>query len=299
MKKILYVMGIMIALFVISFSATANADESTREVLLNTLDSLQEIVDANPLLPPSIQVRIDKERENVIWATADELNNISEDYKDRLILLERKTKQLAALFASKQSAKVQHVEMTNELVNSSQEGNDEPYVPQYNSQALYVEYPSYSWSFEWDDVEEPEGDPQENYTEGICGEGGYSFTTRSNILTIAIVAEAIKDIAEQICGQNVTVVIGGNISLACIVTDVAAYIAIGINEHQELCNDFMTAAEVTATWEGVNAVHGNVQMVYEKLSELQSNQEIIMRDLQAIIELLNTPSGQRTQWPVK
>ena len=58
---------------------------------------------------------------------------------------------------------------------------------------------------------------------------------------------------------------GGAQSALCIITDIIAYVAIGINENQELCNDFMTAAEVTATWGGMKTVHGNVQHVHGDL----------------------------------
>ena len=148
-----------------------------------------------------------------------------------------------------------------------------------------------------------------------CANPGYLYPSRVEQLNTTLLFETIKDVAEQACAQSY---VGFSADLICIITDLLYFVQKIFDENQELCNDALTAAEVSATWSGLKVVHGNVQNVYESLNmhdvdvdaqltlhdtdikallvESLGKQDAMLEDLATIIELLNTPSGRRSDW---
>jgi len=221
-----------------------------------------------------------------------------------LLLLETSTKQLAVLYDPA-------IQERSALAKRRESSVPELAFQGYVDGALDdPDYPTIDWSFGWDEVLMPsEDDGANNSNSGgdLCQAPGYSVSTRFAVLSTAVALEATKDIASRFCSQSG---LGFNASLACIVTDVAANVAKGINTFQETCNAYMTAAEVTATWNGLKTVHGNVQHVYDNVvthdAEVQAllrqvlrRQNHMMGDMDTVIQLLNTPSGLRPTWPTK
>lgn len=328
MKKTLCKLCVIV--FFLVFSGTANANESTRKILLNTLDHLEVIISQNCSFPPDTQDRINEARNQVLLESPAALDNIPQDLENRLKMIEASTDMMAVFSTSapKDSMKSQDREMSVESKVTDQDGSTNlTYEAGDLTEPLY---PEVEWDFMWNPVALPDpGEQTPVEQNGICSQGGYPVQVRFVILNLAIIAEAVKDIAEQFCGQTV----GANLSVLCVVTDVAAYVAIGVNENQDLCNDLNTAAEVTASWNGIKTVHGNVRFAYESLdsnlynhdqeiktlltgslqnldsdlynhdediktllSELLQNQQRVMGDLQTVIQLLNTPQGIRPEW---
>jgi hypothetical protein len=235
------------------------AEDDVRASLLNTLDNLEASVLGTPMEPLALQ-KITEARDRVLLASPAEINAIPESYRGRLDLIESSSGQLSLL---RETAPAPGPATKDKgLVPLQSLG------PDYETGPLDdPSYPSFSWSFAFSDPGEPEGDNDSGSGSDTCDALGYNVNDRFVTLNAAIVAEAAKDIAEQACDLTVA---GFNVALACIVTDVAAYVAIGINENQELCNDFLTAAEVTATWDGLNVVHGNVQHLHDDVAAVDS-----------------------------
>ena len=144
---------------------------------------------------------------------------------------------------------------------------------------------------------------------------GIPYAERNGVLNAALAAEGVKDAAEQICGMDV---VGFNISPVCIVTDIAYIVAAALEENQELCNDSIGAAELTATFRGVEAINTNMGTMYETLmvhdetlvkhdediaeqlnthdSEIKALLQSTLDNQATIIELLKTPQGRRSGW---
>jgi hypothetical protein len=157
---------------------------------------------------------------------------------------------------------------------------------------------------------------------GYCAywpDAGISYTERNGVLNAALAAEGVKDAAEQICGMDI---VGFNISPVCIVTDIAYIVAVAVEQNQELCNDSIGAAELTATFAGVEAINTNMGTMYETLmvhdeaiadqlvthdgelkgavsthdSEIKALLQSTLDNQATIIELLITPQGNRPGW---
>lgn len=157
---------------------------------------------------------------------------------------------------------------------------------------------------------------------GTCAywpDAGIPYSERAGVLNAALAAEGVKDAAEQICGMDI---VGFNISPVCIVTDIAYIVAEALEQNQELCNDSIGAAELTATFKGVEAINTNMQTMYETLmvhdeaideqlgmhdvdlkgavsthdSEMKALLQSTLDNQAIIIQLLNTPQGTRGGW---
>lgn len=294
----------VIAVFCFSAgSAPVTADDLARGLLLQTLDNLEKVTAANPWMSPDIQFQIEEVRQQLGVSTSAETEAMPAAVYNRLLLLETSTKQLALLYdpaLRAQSAQAQE-EGARRLASPTFSAQA---FQEYESDALEAPaYPEISWYFGWDNVSIPDflNGTNAGFGEGLCVAPGYDVDTRFAALSAAVALEAVRDIASRLCSQSV---VGSNGSIACIVTDIAKNVASGINTFQEMCNAYMTAAEVSATWNGLNTVHGNVQHVYEGIGDVKElldqvlqNQTHAQGDLQTVIQLLNTPQGIRPTWP--
>lgn len=136
-------------------------------------------------------------------------------------------------------------------------------------------YPDVQWDFVIDAMSEAPGEGStSDASDGICNGTGYTPNQTFAAMNGALIAEAIKDTAEQACNETVVV----NASLACIVTDIAYFAAKGIYDNFNLCNDFVTAAEVNGSYRRLGHIHDDLGTVK---SNLQSAEASI---LQAISE---------------
>lgn len=327
-KRLNAAMASTCGLLCLCSAASLAADEDLRTGLLNTVDNLGATAEGLNMTP-LLQDQIATARERVKNAAPGELEAIPADLRSSVRILELSSAQMRLRYdveVKPAKGDLQRLERVTELPAQGLEAS----APYDDEELDDPAYPNVSWDFGFEDPGEPdESDDDSGSGSGTCSYPGYAVTTRFDILNTAVALEAVKDIAEQACNQDI---LGANTSLLCVVTDIAAYVAIGIDANQELCNDAMTAAEVTATWNGLQTVHSNVQNVYDDLglhdsaisSQLTAHDEAIAAQLgthdyevkvllQAIlgkqdqmlgnqvtiIELLNTPQGQRPDYPNK
>jgi hypothetical protein len=316
------------ALMVLVSTTTLSANEDLREELLNTVDNLGATA-AGLNMAPGLQQQIELARQQIESAPPAELAAIPAELRGSVRILELSSAQMRLAHDPElRPGKAP----TAQLERSGVDGAMQPLAtPAFNDGALAnPAYPSVSWNFGFEDSGEPdESETDSGGGSGTCSFPGYAVTARFTALNTAVALEAVKDIAEQACNQDI---LGANTSLLCVVTDIAAYVAIGIDANQELCNDAMTAAEVSATWNGLKTVHGNVQNVYDSvaahdtevkadiaahdtaiaaqvgthdsdikalLAAILAKQDTMLGNQVTIIELLNTPQGQRPTWPEK
>lgn len=140
-----------------------------------------------------------------------------------------------------------------------------------------ADYPNVEWDFVVTALEDPPGSGSSSSAEdGLCNGMGYTPDQTFTALNAALVAEAIKDTAEQACNQSG---IGFNASLACIVTDIAFFVAKGVNDNFNLCNDFVTAAEVNGSYRRLDHIHGDMGGLNSAIINLDSDVANVDADL--------------------
>lgn len=187
--------------------------------------------------------------ERVSSATDEELVAIPEHLFNKLGILEVSSGQLRLAYdpdLRTEDPKSKKSTGSN-LQQAGQGASIQSMASDYDKEALpYPKYPDQDWQFT---VEPSDDEPDEDQEgaeggekRGVCQTPGTSYKVRAGILNTAIITMAVKDNAEQVCNETVLF----NVSLACIVTDVIAFVAHGINENQALCNKYVGAAEVSA-----------------------------------------------------
>lgn len=246
------------ALACLFFASTnvGSAAEATRDKLLQALDNVRVVAQGygmKQFLQP-----IDDARKAVLESSPSQFYGLPPVVENRLSMVELGTRQLRlGLETANETKKVVGPPQASSSTGFNSDPLDAP------------PYPTVDWDFVIEALDSaPEGNAEDESESGVCGYPGYGADHRFTVLNAAIVAEAAKDISEQICGEDI---LGENVSLLCIVTDILAYVNIGINENEDLCNDFVTAAEVTANWNGIQVVHGNVQHIHDDLGVHDAN----------------------------
>jgi len=74
-----------------------------------------------------------------------------------------------------------------------------------------------------------------------------------------ITAEAVRDIASRVCGQELGfLVAGGNVSVLCIPVDIIYIGAKAIYENIALCDSFIDAAEIVGTYHRLEHIHEDI-----------------------------------------
>lgn len=130
-------------------------------------------------------------------------------------------------------------------------------------------YPDVEWDFVVDAVgEAPGGGSTSEAEDGICNGTGYTTNQSFSALNGALVAEAIKDTAEQFCNQDI---LGENVSSVCVVTDILYFAAKGIHENFNMCNDFVTAAEVNGSYRRLDHIHDDLGTVKTNLQDAKAS----------------------------
>ena len=95
------------------------------------------------------------------------------------------------------------------------------------------------------------------------------------------------------CNQDA---FGFNCSAVCIVLAVASGIVDTISDACELQDDTVTAEQVDAACECLNQMGDEISGLKEQLGDLS---DVLEERFDEVVELLNTPQGQRPEFPVK
>jgi hypothetical protein len=245
--------------------------------LLNTLDNAQGVADGIGMTA-ILGDQIEAARASVLSATPQELEEIPPSLYNSLKIIEVGSGQLRLAYdpelrnpeARSKDLQKSSIQKAGQTMTIQSAG------PDYDDDALDdPAYPNGEWDFSFEgdspsgdanDVDSGEGDG-----DGFCAAPGYTYSDRVISMNTAVVANAVNDIAGHFCDWTVVVIGGGNISPLCVVTQVVASIATGIDDNMALCNEHMGAAEVSATWEGLKTVHGNVQHVHDDLADVDTD----------------------------
>lgn len=240
--------------------------------LLNTLDNAQGIA-AGIGMTAVLADQIEAARASVLSATPQDLEAIPPNLYNSMRIIEVSSGQMRLAYdpelqiKNSQKSSIQKVGqgMTIQSAGGVYDG-----APLDNPV-----YPSENWGFSFEG-DSPDGDPNDvggggDSEGGSCFAPGTTYHERVIALNTAIVANAVNDIAGHFCDWVVVVVGGGNFSPLCVVTQVIASVATGVDENMSLCNEHIGAAEVSATWEGLKTVHGNVQHVHDDLATVDAD----------------------------
>jgi len=263
--------------------------------LLNTLENAQGI--ANGIgMAAILNDQIESARASVLSATPQELATIPPSLYNSLRILEVGSGQMRLTYdpelqtraPEKSSTKQAGESITIQSAGTSSAGAN------YDDTALdepgYPDSVAWGFSFASDGPNRDEDDANNagggsGNGGGTCETPGSNYTDRVAALNSAIVATAINDISDHFCEF---VFLGFNIAPLCVVTEVIAAITVGIDENMSLCNEHIGAAEVSATWEGLKTVHGNVQHVHDDLATIDSDLTSHDTDIKLQINTLDT-----------
>ena len=237
--------------------------------LLNTLDNAQGVA-AGIGMTAILGDQIEAARASVLSATPQELEAIPPNLYNSLKILEMSSGQMRLAYdpelRTKNSEKSTIQQVGQGMTIQSAGGS-------YDETALDEPgYPGQDWNFSFE-AGEPDGDEDDvdggsGESHGSCHAPGSTYPARVAALNSAIVANAVNDIADHFCEF---VVLGFNVAPLCVVTEVVAAIAVGIDENMSLCNEHIGAAEVSATWVGLKTVHSNVQHVHDDLANVDGD----------------------------
>lgn len=97
---------------------------------------------------------------------------------------------------------------------------------------------------------------------GNCDSRNRSSTLEAYSARLAfIVIEAVRDIANILCGQSISLlVVGGNASLLCIVTDIVYIGGKTLHDLFFMCDDFIDAAEIEGSYERAGHLHDDLEL---------------------------------------
>ena len=250
----------------VNLQVVTNDELQTR--LLNTLDNAQGVA-AGIGMTAILGDQIEAARASVLSATPQQLEAIPPNLYNSLKILEMSSGQMRLAYdpelRTKNSEKSTIQQVGQGMTIQSAGGS-------YDETALDEPgYPGQDWNFSFSGGE-PDGDEDDvdggsGESHGSCHAPGSTYPARVAALNSAIVANAVNDIADHFCEF---VVLGFNVAPLCVVTEVVAAIAVGIDENMSLCNEHIGAAEVSATWAGIKTVHSNVQHVHDDLVDVES-----------------------------
>lgn len=112
------------------------------------------------------------------------------------------------------------------------------------------------WSFETSTPEgEPSGSTDSTQENGTCRSPGPSNRTLIDTKRDEIISFSVKVVAERFCEQSV---LGINLSVACIPTDIVYYAFHAISESQQMCSSLMGRTYVDAIFDGADYLHERI-----------------------------------------
>jgi len=266
------------------YSAQLVTDKEMQTRLLNTLDNAEGIA-AGIGMTEIFGDQLKAARERVLTATPEDLESIPPGLYSNLALIEvgtgnmrlmydpalrpdgepSKTVQRSGLEQSGQGVSIQGVSIQSATPAYDPDPLDEP---------AYPEEEAVTRSFERKKIDKKDkgGDGKGDVT-SACQYPGTAYAGRAASMNVALVANAIRDVMGQVCNQDI---LGENASLACIPFEVVADVLLAVDDNLALCNEHLGAAEVSATWQGLKKVHGNVQNVHDDLAVVDS--ELLQHD---------------------
>lgn len=232
----------------IATAASAQAPgtgQALKQKTLRSLDNL-EVLTASTALPTALLDAIDSNRRAVRAMSPAEFAALPPKLKDQIEIINRAAGDMKAAFQHRSEVRV--IKSTG--------------FPSAN-------YPDVEWDFVVDAVEgAPGGDTSSQAEDGICNGTGYTPDETFSAMNGALIAEAVKDTAEQFCNQDI---LGENVSSVCVVTDILYFAAKGIYDNFNLCNDFVTAAEVNGSYRRLGHIHDDLGSVKADLQSAEAS----------------------------
>ena len=156
-----------------------------------------------------------------------------------------------------------------DFVRSTSGNGDATRVSSASATLPSASYPDEPWGFSFSALTEtPSGGDDSSSNAGVCSlatvvTAGQSFT----LLNLGYAVDALADTAARLCDQIIVVLgAGANAALLCIVTEILRAAAIGIVDHELLCADIITAAEVTGNYNRLEHVHGDLETAETNLT---------------------------------
>jgi len=120
-----------------------------------------------------------------------------------------------------------------------------------------------------------------------------SYEELQAIIASANATEMARSICDSGCNQDF---FGNNCSAVCTVLAGASGVVRIIAEAAELQDDTVTAEQVDAACECLNQMGDEISGLKEQLGDLS---DMVEERFNEVVELLNTPQGQRPEFPVK
>ncbi len=127
----------------------------------------------------------------------------------------------------------------------------------------------------------------------VARQRSHTYGELQAMLAAANVATMAYNSCDSGCNQDA---FGFNCSAVCIVLAVASGIVDTISDACELQDDTVTAEQVDAACECLNQMGDEISGLKEQLGDLS---DMVEERFNEVVELLNTPQGQRPEFPVK
>jgi hypothetical protein len=143
------------------------------------------------------------------------------------------------------------------LQSQSSLSRGEPEFPD----ASYPDTVTWNFGIGSGDDEAPTGEAEDESEAGSCS-GSVRNTPRTafDLQMAAIISEGIARVADSVCEQVVVVLGGGNLSLACIVTEIADTVVQGVLDANLLCDDIKDSVEIEASYKRLEHIHDDLDI---------------------------------------
>ena len=127
----------------------------------------------------------------------------------------------------------------------------------------------------------------------VARQRSHTYAELQIMLAAAKAAALAYNSCDSGCNQDA---MGFNCSAVCVVLAVASGIVDTISDACELQDDTVTAEQVDAACDCLNQIGEEISGLKEQLGDLS---EMLEERFNEVVELLNTPQGQRPEFPVK
>ncbi len=150
------------------------------------------------------------------------------------------------------------------------------------------------------DVARSPGLPDAEYSI-LCGSERWSTGALLAAQEVFLIAEIVREELLRGCQQMAVLAgFGANTSLLCIVSDAVYFVAKAVYDLFVFCNEDIDAAEILASYGRAGHLHGDVEVIDDKLDAIDAKLDRILAAIEAnrlaicdAKRLLTTPSGQR------
>jgi hypothetical protein len=98
------------------------------------------------------------------------------------------------------------------------------------------------------------------------------YQLRFNAKQAILVAELLKDVLGRLCDQEFNIAgVGGDLSLACIVSDLIYHAARPLDEFPEICDDNIDSAEIEGSYERLGHLHDDLGTMQAKIDDIDGD----------------------------